>query len=48
MDSLCDSFTNFFKLDVVGKLLHGDLMASGKEIPAAIIEQAIEIGKKLS
>ena len=47
MDSICESLTNFFKIDVVGKLSVGNLMTFDCELPIDIISQAHEIGHKL-
>ncbi len=48
MDSVCSGFTEFFKMELIGKLLAGGLMTSDSEISAETMKQAIELGKKLS
>lgn len=47
-DAICASLTDFFKMDVVGKLNAGGFMKYGQPIPADILAQAQEIGKKLT
>jgi len=48
LDNVCETFTGFFQMELVDKLIAGEFMSSSKEIPADIMEKTIEIGRKLS
>jgi len=48
MDSLCETLTGFFKMDVVGRIAAGGFMEAGQEIPVELLNQAGDIGSKLT
>jgi len=47
MENVCGMFSDFFKMEVIGQLCAGGTMEYGKEIPAEVLAQAVEIGKSL-
>jgi multimeric flavodoxin WrbA len=46
-EKVCNNLSGFFKLDVVGKLAAGNMMAHDCELPVDLVTAAHEIGHKL-
>ncbi len=46
-DKICENLSEFFQLDIVGKLAAGELMAHDCELPNELVTKAHEIAHKL-